>query len=330
MSRRWRTGLPARSVSLDRLSTSPYTGRTMRALLPVAAIAIAVAAFAARDDDTRELQQRPPLLQRAPRRRRRSAARLGAVATHGLSDGARRARPSRRQPHLARRRQTTVKDAAALVEQSKPGLAAQGLTIDRVVPGPHNGVQLDARAARRNQALRQLYVVRNLDAAPTASRPSSSRWRRRSPISPPRAVRSTGSSPTSPSRRPFGPTPSRTRAAERSAGRRRPATNVSGSSPRNRRPNAAMASAPTRVERRPPERHAHVLPHLLPPPDRALVDAAEAPIGRRAVETDVHVIVVHLGVARLLHDERRARHQRRIVARRSSPREATPPPARDG
>jgi len=61
---------------------------------------------------------------------------------------------------------TTVKDATALVEQSKPGLAAQGLTIDRVVPGPHNGVQLDARAARRNQALRQLYVVRNLDAGP--------------------------------------------------------------------------------------------------------------------------------------------------------------------
>ena len=61
---------------------------------------------------------------------------------------------------------TTVKDATALVEQSKPGLAAQGLTIDRVVPGPHNGVQLDARAARRNQALRQLYVVRNLDNGP--------------------------------------------------------------------------------------------------------------------------------------------------------------------
>jgi hypothetical protein len=61
---------------------------------------------------------------------------------------------------------TTVKDAAALVDQSKPGLAAQGLTIDRVVPGPHSGVQLDARAARRNQALRQLYVVRNLDNGP--------------------------------------------------------------------------------------------------------------------------------------------------------------------
>jgi len=61
---------------------------------------------------------------------------------------------------------TTVKDAAALVEQSKSGLAAQGLTIERVAPGPHAGMQLDARAARRNQALRQLYVVRTLEGLP--------------------------------------------------------------------------------------------------------------------------------------------------------------------
>ena len=58
--------------------------------------------------------------------------------------------------------QTTVKDAAALVEQSKPGLVAQGLTIERVSPGPHNGIQVDARAAHRNQALRQLYMVRSV------------------------------------------------------------------------------------------------------------------------------------------------------------------------
>jgi hypothetical protein len=61
---------------------------------------------------------------------------------------------------------TTVKDAASLVEQSRPGLAAQGLTVDRVVPGPHNGLQLDARATRRNQALRQLYLVRTFDSSP--------------------------------------------------------------------------------------------------------------------------------------------------------------------
>src|SRR5205809_960386 len=52
--------------------------------------------------------------------------------------------------------------AAALVEQSKPGLVAQGLTVERVAPGPHDGVQVDARAAKRNQALRQLYLVRSV------------------------------------------------------------------------------------------------------------------------------------------------------------------------
>jgi hypothetical protein len=57
----------------------------------------------------------------------------------------------------------TVKDAAALVEQNKPGLLAQGLTIERVAPGPHDGVQLEARAARRGQALRQLYIVRKIE-----------------------------------------------------------------------------------------------------------------------------------------------------------------------
>src|SRR5262245_57359785 len=62
--------------------------------------------------------------------------------------------------------QTTVKDATALVDQSKPGLSAQGLTVDRVAPGPHNGVLVDARAARRNQALRQLHIVRKIDGGP--------------------------------------------------------------------------------------------------------------------------------------------------------------------
>ena len=62
--------------------------------------------------------------------------------------------------------QTAVKDAAALVEQSKPGLLAQGLTIERVSPGPHGGVQVDARAAYRKQALRQLYIVRGVPGGP--------------------------------------------------------------------------------------------------------------------------------------------------------------------
>jgi hypothetical protein len=63
---------------------------------------------------------------------------------------------------------TTVKDAAALVEQSKPGLVAQGLTIERVSPGAHNGVQVEARATGRNQALRQLYIVRSIPGGPDA------------------------------------------------------------------------------------------------------------------------------------------------------------------
>ena len=58
---------------------------------------------------------------------------------------------------------TAASDAAELVNQSKPGLAAQGLTVERVYPGPHAGMQIDARAERRNQALRQLYIVRDID-----------------------------------------------------------------------------------------------------------------------------------------------------------------------
>jgi hypothetical protein len=61
---------------------------------------------------------------------------------------------------------TSAKDAAALVEQSKPGLLSQGLTIDRVAPGAHNGVLVESRAAARGQALRQLYVVRSIEGAP--------------------------------------------------------------------------------------------------------------------------------------------------------------------
>jgi hypothetical protein len=60
---------------------------------------------------------------------------------------------------------TKAKDAAALAADSRPGLAAQGMTVDRVAPGPRGGVLLEARLARRSQALRQLYVVRDLDAA---------------------------------------------------------------------------------------------------------------------------------------------------------------------
>ena len=138
----------------------------MRAALPVAAIAVAVAAFAAATT-TRASSSRD---------RRFFSARhgVGVEAPPGWALSQHTGYPTVLVAlvHPGGSRislavdKTTVKDATALVEQSKPGLAAQGLTIDRVVPGPHNGVQLDARAARRNQALRQLYVVRNLDSGP--------------------------------------------------------------------------------------------------------------------------------------------------------------------
>jgi hypothetical protein len=58
---------------------------------------------------------------------------------------------------------TAAKDAATLAEQSRPGMAAQGLTVDRIGPGPRDGVVMDARSARRDQAIRQLYLVRPVD-----------------------------------------------------------------------------------------------------------------------------------------------------------------------
>jgi hypothetical protein len=60
----------------------------------------------------------------------------------------------------------TAKDAAALVDENRPGLTAQGLAVDRVSSGPLGGLLVDARAPRHNQSLRQLYVVRNLTVGP--------------------------------------------------------------------------------------------------------------------------------------------------------------------
>ena len=54
----------------------------------------------------------------------------------------------------------SAQDAAALVAQSRAGLIAQGIEITGVGPGPRGGVIVDARVTRRNQALRQLYLVR--------------------------------------------------------------------------------------------------------------------------------------------------------------------------
>lgn len=58
---------------------------------------------------------------------------------------------------------TRAADARALIEESRSGLTAQGVTIDRVQGGPHAGALLEARALRRKQAIRQLYIVRTVD-----------------------------------------------------------------------------------------------------------------------------------------------------------------------
>jgi hypothetical protein len=60
----------------------------------------------------------------------------------------------------------TARDAAALAAESRPGLGAQGIEVTAVGAGPRGGVLLDARLPRRNQALRQLYLVRPVEGNP--------------------------------------------------------------------------------------------------------------------------------------------------------------------
>jgi len=74
--------------------------------------------------------------------------------------------PSGSRISLAVDAAVTAQDAAALAEQSRPGLAAQGIELAGVAPGPRGGVLVDARVARRNQALRQLYLVRTVEGNP--------------------------------------------------------------------------------------------------------------------------------------------------------------------
>ncbi len=155
-----------RSVSLDRVSRGPYTGRTMRVALAAAAIALTVGAVAFADSTRTSTSKE----------RRFFSARqgIGVEAPPGWALSQHTGYPTVLVAlvHPGGGRisvavdLTTVKDAAALVDQSKPGLIAQGLTVDRISPGPHNGVQVEARAARRNQALRQLYVVRKIEGGP--------------------------------------------------------------------------------------------------------------------------------------------------------------------
>ena len=60
----------------------------------------------------------------------------------------------------------TARDAAALADESRAGLAAQGIEVTGATPGPRGGVLVDARLTRRNQALRQLYLVREVAGNP--------------------------------------------------------------------------------------------------------------------------------------------------------------------
>jgi hypothetical protein len=74
--------------------------------------------------------------------------------------------PSGSRISLAVDTAVTAQDATALAEQSRPGLAAQGIELTGMAPGPRGGVVVEARVARRNQALRQLYLVRTVEGNP--------------------------------------------------------------------------------------------------------------------------------------------------------------------
>ena len=60
---------------------------------------------------------------------------------------------------------TTAKDATALAVASRPGFASQGLEMVRTIPGPRDGVIVEAHSSHRDQAVRQLYLVRAVDGS---------------------------------------------------------------------------------------------------------------------------------------------------------------------
>ena len=76
--------------------------------------------------------------------------------------------PSGSRISLAVDAAVTARDASALAEQSRAGLVAQGIEITGVAPGSRGGVVVDARVTRRNQALRQLYLVRAVEGSPAS------------------------------------------------------------------------------------------------------------------------------------------------------------------
>jgi hypothetical protein len=74
--------------------------------------------------------------------------------------------PSGSRISLAVDASLTAQNAAALAEQSRAGLVAQGIEITGVAPGPRGSTVVDARVTRRNQALRQLYLLRAIEGNP--------------------------------------------------------------------------------------------------------------------------------------------------------------------
>jgi hypothetical protein len=62
--------------------------------------------------------------------------------------------------------QTKLSTASALADESRPGLVAQGFTVEPNVPGPRGSVRVDART-RQKQFVRQLYMVREIPGART-------------------------------------------------------------------------------------------------------------------------------------------------------------------
>lgn len=57
---------------------------------------------------------------------------------------------------------TDARHPTALVESNKRGLAAQGLTVSRTTPAPLGSMLLDASAPARQEAVRQIYLVREI------------------------------------------------------------------------------------------------------------------------------------------------------------------------
>jgi hypothetical protein len=62
---------------------------------------------------------------------------------------------------------TAAKDAPALAEENRAGMAAQKLAVTRVAAGPRGGVLVEARATERAEIVRQLYIVRAMERATT-------------------------------------------------------------------------------------------------------------------------------------------------------------------